>query len=127
MIGGSGSLQFPTFPNHLTEEKVLSDRELQLLNESQNHLRLVRLKLCETSVVAFPEEAPPPGSSTKGARMVLNIFGETPKGFAFVRSQLVPVEELSDVVDLGPVPESERPYISGEEGKIRATEIERGK
>jgi hypothetical protein len=94
MIGGSGSLQFPTFPNHLTEEKVLSDRELQLLNESQNHLRLVRLKLCETSVVAFPEEAPPPGSSTKGARMVLNIFGETPKGFAFVRSRLVPVEEM---------------------------------
>ncbi len=106
---------------------MLSDKELRLLIDAQANRQLVRLKLCETSVVAFPEEAPFPGSSTKGARMVLNIFDETPKGFAFVRSRLVPLEEISEVVVLGPVDESEWLYISGEEGKIRATEIERGK
>lgn len=106
---------------------MLSDKELRLLIDAQSNRQLVRLKIGGMPAVVFPEEAPLPGSSTKGARMVLNIFDETPKGFAFVRSRLVPLEEISEVVVLGTVDESEWLYISGEEGKIRATEIERGK
>ena len=105
---------------------MLSAKEVQLLVESQLHPQLVRVKVCGTPVIAFPEEAPLSGAFTEKDGVILYIFTETPTGYKVDHSKIYRIGDLSEVEVFGPIPESELDYIQGDEGVVRACERKRG-